>query len=356
MPFLLSIFYTFLAFVVYVSIKTIYRLYFHPLAKFPGPKLAAATTLYNAYYDILAPGLVKMLPELHRKYGTIIRIQPNEVHVADLESYNQIFKSKETLVETKKRREFLSPLFSKSAILKSEPVLHRQKLKQFLDTLQDAASANEGRGSIINFYLGFRCLTADLIMDYCFQQDLNALAEPGFRSQAVEKFIQGFDMAIVATYFLNFFAILNRVIFALPEGMARERVEYLIKNLGMSKIPTMFDLMLNPDEKRGQVSPPKSDMVADGCLMIAAGTDTSSGVLGLVLWHVTQNPQIERKLVDELMAAMPNREEVLDSARLEEPDFEYLRAVVKEGLRLDFGVPGRIPRKTPSKGARFGDV
>jgi len=49
--------------------RLVYRLYFHPLAKFPGPKLAAATSLYNAYYDIMQPGLVKMLPELHRNYG-----------------------------------------------------------------------------------------------------------------------------------------------------------------------------------------------------------------------------------------------------------------------------------------------
>lgn len=52
--------------------RLVYRLYFHPLAKFPGPKLAAATSLYNAYYDIMQPGLVKMLPELHQNYGSNI--------------------------------------------------------------------------------------------------------------------------------------------------------------------------------------------------------------------------------------------------------------------------------------------
>ena len=51
-------------------LRLVYRLYFHPLAKFPGPKLAAATSLHNAYYDIMQPGLVKMLPELHRNYGS----------------------------------------------------------------------------------------------------------------------------------------------------------------------------------------------------------------------------------------------------------------------------------------------
>jgi hypothetical protein len=81
--------YAFAAFTVYNVVKYFYRLTFHPLARFPGPKLAAATTLYNAYYDILTPGLIKRLPDMHKKYGPIIRIQPNELHIGDIEGYNQ---------------------------------------------------------------------------------------------------------------------------------------------------------------------------------------------------------------------------------------------------------------------------
>ena len=73
----------------YVVLKVVYRLTLHPLAKFPGPRLAAVTSLYNAYYDVLQPGLIKNLPALHKKYGNIIRTQPNQLHIADLEGYNQ---------------------------------------------------------------------------------------------------------------------------------------------------------------------------------------------------------------------------------------------------------------------------
>lgn len=94
------------AFVAFILLRIVYRLTLHPLARFPGPKLAAATSLYNAYYDCIGSGLCKDLPELHRKYGTrnispkdsriakiatgpIVRIQPDELHLGELEDYNQ---------------------------------------------------------------------------------------------------------------------------------------------------------------------------------------------------------------------------------------------------------------------------
>lgn len=77
----------------FVALKIVYRLYFHPLRNFPGPKLAAATSLYAAYYDICTPGLIKRLPELHKKYGPLVRIMPNELHASSLEDYNQYVSS-----------------------------------------------------------------------------------------------------------------------------------------------------------------------------------------------------------------------------------------------------------------------
>lgn len=51
----------------------VYRFYFHPLAKFPGPKLAIATYWYERYYDVIRGGQFTFkLRELHKKYGSVI--------------------------------------------------------------------------------------------------------------------------------------------------------------------------------------------------------------------------------------------------------------------------------------------
>ncbi len=47
-----------------------YRLYFHPLKSFPGPRLAAVTDFYQGYYASWKNGMfLKRLEELHRVYG-----------------------------------------------------------------------------------------------------------------------------------------------------------------------------------------------------------------------------------------------------------------------------------------------
>jgi hypothetical protein len=55
---------------LYLAVVLVRRLYFSPLSKFPGPKLAAATILYEAYYDVIKQGQYTFkIKELHKKYG-----------------------------------------------------------------------------------------------------------------------------------------------------------------------------------------------------------------------------------------------------------------------------------------------
>lgn len=89
----------------------IWRLYFHPLSKFPGPRLAAATRWYEFYDDVIRGGVTSQrYPALHKRYGMhcdvyrchalfsqgltnfsgpIIRTAPETLHINDPEFYKE---------------------------------------------------------------------------------------------------------------------------------------------------------------------------------------------------------------------------------------------------------------------------
>ena len=59
-----------LLWVVYLAGLAIYRLFFSPIAKFPGPKLAALSNWYEFYYDVYLEGSFTVhIQALHKKYG-----------------------------------------------------------------------------------------------------------------------------------------------------------------------------------------------------------------------------------------------------------------------------------------------
>lgn len=60
--------------VLYILIGAIYRLYFSPIAKFPGPKLNALTFWVEVYYDIIKRGqYFHEVNKLHEGYGLFLK-------------------------------------------------------------------------------------------------------------------------------------------------------------------------------------------------------------------------------------------------------------------------------------------
>lgn len=58
------------ALLIYVVALVIYRLCLHPLARFPGPRLAAVTSWYEGYYEIVKNGQYsRKISKLHDEYG-----------------------------------------------------------------------------------------------------------------------------------------------------------------------------------------------------------------------------------------------------------------------------------------------
>ena len=91
MAILLAIATTVVVLLIATVSEVLRRLFLHPLAHIPGPRLAALTWWYEFYYDIIQPGkYIFHIQELHKTYGTFFGSQyhvqaapPEEVNVAD---------------------------------------------------------------------------------------------------------------------------------------------------------------------------------------------------------------------------------------------------------------------------------
>ncbi|KAF4966245.1 hypothetical protein FSARC_6044 [Fusarium sarcochroum] len=70
----------------------IYRLCFHPLARVPGPRLAAVSSIWHAY-QARNGRMAHLGKTLHRRYGPVVRVGPNEVWFDSKEAFQAIYSS-----------------------------------------------------------------------------------------------------------------------------------------------------------------------------------------------------------------------------------------------------------------------
>ncbi|CEJ57775.1 hypothetical protein PMG11_06456 [Penicillium brasilianum] len=90
-PFLVSL-YAAEIFICGVLLYVIYQCFFSPLAKYPGPFWAKLTKLYRASLSLRGHGHRDFIA-LHKRYGNLVRVAPNELSIADPEAFREIYKA-----------------------------------------------------------------------------------------------------------------------------------------------------------------------------------------------------------------------------------------------------------------------
>jgi hypothetical protein len=187
------------SFVLYVAGLYIYRLFLHPLAKFPGPKLAAISTWYEYYWDGIHRGqYIFRIKEMHERYGPIVRITPEELHINDPEwipelypvggrrrdKYRramEVFGFRDAAIATvehdmhRMRRGAMSRMFSKDSIRRLEPIM-QENLGKLFGRLQEYQDS----GKPLNMLPVYSAFTNDLIAEYAFGINCDWLGNPEF--------------------------------------------------------------------------------------------------------------------------------------------------------------------------------
>lgn len=131
----------------------IYRLWLHPLAKFPGPRLYAAWGMPYLYSSLVKGTFGWRARELHRKYGPVVRVAPNYLITDGAVAWQDVYMHKpgKGVPEFGKQPSFFGPDAEKSLIGAPNREAHRRQRRQLSHGFSEAAMYEQE--PIISFYI-----------------------------------------------------------------------------------------------------------------------------------------------------------------------------------------------------------
>ncbi|CAG8956484.1 hypothetical protein HYFRA_00003870 [Hymenoscyphus fraxineus] len=356
------------------------RLYFHPLAHIPGPKLAALTWWYEFYFDGIKGGkYVFKIQELHKKYGPIIRVTPDEIHVNDVGFLDDVYAPSTVRRDKysyqlkslrvpggvgasagfdlhKKRRDALTPFFSKRNVTFLEPLITK-KVNHLCDVIQKHADTS----TPVNLSDVFFAFSNDVVVNFLFAHEVNLLADIELAAKQRKnsnELLLGINMNKHFPWIPDFLEALPLFISKpiMPPGLIdmmdlfdRVRAELLeiIKNkasstpgqksAGPTGKESVYDSVLdNPNLPPSEKSLLRLEQ--EGALLVLAGTESPAKTLNTIFYHILANPTIFTRLRAEINT-LPRT-----AAWTQLEQLPYLSAVIEEGNRLSFGVTAREAR------------
>ncbi|KAJ7577967.1 cytochrome P450 [Mycena floridula] len=360
--------------IVYAALTTFHRLILSPLRGFPGPRIAAATGWYITYFDVVKTGsIVEELERLHAIYGPVVRFGPNDLHFADPEAFHDIYTRGSKFTkdyrlyrsfhqdtssfanvdprQAKIRREIVIGLFSRRAIQKLEPVV-RGVIEKLITQLRQYHE-----GPPVNLTRAFKSTTLEIIGRYCFGQSNEAVTTPEFKHPTLMNF-ESFSPFFLIAKNLPWLDTIHTLFQKIARHFkpVRGRVDYiasladqidsLLANpelLESSEHENIYHHLLTPHPEKGQSSIPSRDsLIHEAMNLLAAGSETVGNTCTVGSFYILQDPIVHRKLVDELRVALPGDGHEIRLETVEK--LPYLTAVIKESLRMSFGVVYPLPR------------
>ncbi|KAH9826728.1 Cytochrome-P450 [Teratosphaeria destructans] len=375
------------------AVRVLYRLTFHPLANFPGPRLAAATYLYEFYYDLYPHQLryLWQIERLHQQYGPIVRINPAHIHINDPDFLDDIYASGKrkrdrdawfsgsakvgplgwSTFQTidhhvhRMRRAALSPFFSKRNIQRLEGLITAK-----IDVLVARFAAAHQTGEVLPLLHATGALTMDIISVYAFGRDAGKLTQPNWAAEELEAYRKLSEFGPFGRHFPWFAKAMMvmlpaRLVEKLSPTAAllrrnraffRDLIQEAIADGARGPAERAPHRTIFQDVVQSSLPPPEKApdrLSAEANLLQIAGTETTARSLAVLLFHLIENPAVLTRLRDGLSAYASKVGTDMKLADLEA--MPYFSAVITEGIRISNVVSSRMPRCAPDEDIRYGD-
>ncbi|CAI6088544.1 unnamed protein product [Clonostachys chloroleuca] len=321
------------------------RLFFSPLAKFPGPKLAAISGFWNANEGRLGRAS-RTRKALHDKFQSdIIRIGPNELSVNRVDAIERLYGKDY-------RRGAFVPVFNISGgdnlVTQRDNQLHsvwrrmwvkafsRDKFSDYLNRIQSHVNKavrllHEKAGNPVECGKFLDALTFDVISDIAFSQDTKFQDGAGDRS-----LIDGIHVFVPMIPVLGNLPHLQQICRYLPEPPAgrkfseyRDRVLATRKSLKGQPNDIFAHLEL-PDASTGIRMRP-IDLKQHILFMMIVGAHSVGTTLTRTLAVLASQPHVQSSIRQELNEVFHGEGTApVETIR----KLKYLDCVVREALRM----------------------
>ncbi|KAK5661831.1 hypothetical protein OQA88_9934 [Cercophora sp. LCS_1] len=342
----------FSAFLAYDITRRVRR--WHRLKHIPGPWIAGWTNLWYTYQNYLgkSPDAVKRAFE---RYGSVIRIGPNEVMTTDVDTLHHISGVKSgwrkdrwyiigkmgdassILVllepeERKERKKKIAPAYAGKGTDSFEEGVDRG-MSLLIDSLEERYASKK---IAVNLGRHIHYMALDTLGEVAYSQDLGFLKNNKDMGDFLKINDQMIPIIATLSNYTSLFLMLNKWPLNLLLPRAGDQ-----SGLGavMGFTAGLIDDRLKPGAK------PKRDILqsfinnglnraevlVEVTLQFFAGTDTTASVVTLCLLYLVTNPTAYRKLQSELDAASLSTPILSDA---EARSLPYLQACIRETLRL----------------------
>ncbi|KAI8294904.1 Cytochrome P450 monooxygenase apf7 [Colletotrichum sp. SAR 10_98] len=313
----------------------VYRLYFHPYAKYPGPLLAKLTSWYSVYHTYIGDLHVDIW-RCHENYGDVVRYGPNRLLINNEAGLKGIYGHGKNVRKAKS--------------------YHRISLVKGVEATQSVVDKTK-HGKLR------RILNQGLSDSYIrtFDKELTDLARLFSSSlgSSKDRFVPETDattdgwtcaknMAHWCDYFT--FDVTSQLVFGKSYHLLESPENHWVADAILGQ---MRRLLAAKDPETGE-SLSQLQLWAESNLLIIAGSDTSSTAMAALFFYLSRYPEAYEKVVKEVRSTFRSAKEVSQGPKLSA--CTYLRACITEAARLSPPAAGAMWREVQDGGLQVGDL